>query len=1044
VIRRLALKPHGAAIALLLGAAPGFTQSRDPETQHDALVEAIARGDAPEALRLAGERAAVAERDKAEAPLTLASALEALAVQMAELPAAEASSFAEIQLRRSLELQETAGRALVELLPTLGKLSELHFVAGRWKRSEEFDRRCVEIALDAFGADDPRVTEARRNLSLSVFNQGRFRDAEALQLEVVSALEHARPAQSLDLAKALGDLAENLRAQDRHREATPLFERSVRLAEEAVGRSDPELVTLLINLGGLYRDTNRYAESQWRLGQARQILEASEHPDPVEMVSLLNNLAEVQRFQGDYPGAEGLYSKAIEIARRQLGDEHPRLATYLNQLGELYAEERREADAERLYGEALAMRERLLGPDHLDVAYTEKCRGLLFTRAGRLPEAEQALRRALAIQESRLGPRHPEVAVTLRVLAEAVVPKNEARALLERAIAILDDTQAAPLALAEAYAYRAGRDWREGRRTRARGDMARALGIIETLRPEAGGGEHTRARYFSRFVRDFQRMVSWELQAGRIDRAFEYAERARGRALLDQLAAGGVDLRSGIEPVERSRLEKREADLQSQLAERGRALKELYEQPGPAEPGRVRAIEELLDELKTASVEFQHVYEEIKNASRFWRAPAAAGEATVTLERAQRLLAADELMLFYVIGDEESVVLTIPPRGQAASAHRLVVTQAQAAALGVAAGALTSARLRQALAPNDPNAPEGLLARLSSPPPPLGGRPALEKPLHALWEVLAPSGVRQALRHRSGVVLVPDDLLHQLPFEALVVAPGSQETPVRYWLDEGLAIRYAASASALARLADRAPAPTPAGARVLTVSDPIFDPVERGASSLDPQPSRSPGGRALSRLPGTARESEAIRAAFAAAGSMSVAVLQQLDARESALRAALPGARYIHLATHGLVDESHGDLLASLALTPPPVVTESTDDGQLQLYEIYGLDTRSELTVLSSCESRVGRLEAGEGVFALSRAFLASGARRVVASLWPAEDDATAEIMGRLFQAIAKGDQRGVARDYSAALTRAKRAVRARPAWADPFFWAPFVLEGVR
>src|SRR6185436_1517882 len=114
---------------------------------------------------------------------------------------------------------------------------------------------------------------------------------------------------------------------------------------------------------------------------------------------------------------------------------------------------------------------------------------------------------------------------------------------------------------------------------------------------------------------DYQRMVSWELEAGRLDSAFEYAERARGRALLDQLAAGGVDLRSGIEPGERARLEKREADVHSRLAEYGRALEELYRQPGTAGDERTRAIEDLLSKLKTASAEFQHIYEETKNSS---------------------------------------------------------------------------------------------------------------------------------------------------------------------------------------------------------------------------------------------------------------------------------------------------------------------------------------------------------------------------------------------------------------------------------------------
>ena len=347
---------------------------------------------------------------------------------------------------------------------------------------------------------------------------------------------------------------------------------------------------------------------------------------------------------------------------------------------------------------------------------------------------------------------------------------------------------------------------------------------------------------------------------------------------------------------------------------------------------------------------------------------------------------------------------------------------------------------------DDPSAPEGLLGRLSSPPPP-SGRPALDNSLHALWEVLVPGAVWEAVRRRPRLVLVPDGRLHQLPFEALVVVAGTPQVPTRYWIDDGPAIRYAASATALARLAARAPASATAGARVLSVSDPVFDPAALGAAGPAPAPLPDSlrGGRELARLPGTARESEAIAAAFAAAGGQtSVQLLQRLEAREPAVRAALPGARYIHLATHGLVDETGGDLLARLALTPPPVVADAADDGQLQLYEIYGLDQSSELTVLSSCESRVGRLEAGEGVFALSRAFLASGSRRVVASLWPAEDDSTAEIMSGLFRAIAQSARGRAAPDYGLVLTQAKRAVRARPAWADPFFWAPFVLEGVR
>jgi CHAT domain-containing protein len=290
-----------------------------------------------------------------------------------------------------------------------------------------------------------------------------------------------------------------------------------------------------------------------------------------------------------------------------------------------------------------------------------------------------------------------------------------------------------------------------------------------------------------------------------------------------------------------------------------------------------------------------------------------------------------------------------------------------------------------------------------------------------------PAAAWPRVRRAAEVVVVPDDLIHQVPFEALVVRPERAEASTRYWLDDGPVVRYAASATVAHALALRSATPR-GGDFVLSASDPIFDREDvRRLSALDPAPAARGGSRAplrsgwdLVRLPGTAREADAIRAAFEGQGR-PVVVLQQLGSREGAVRSHLPSARYVHLATHGLVDESRSGLFASLALTPPPHEAGPDDDGQLQLFEIYGLSLTAELAVLSSCQTRVGALVPGEGVFALSRAFLASGVRRVVASLWPAADDATAALMGSFFRAVARGEQLGHEPDFARALAQAKR-----------------------
>ena len=100
--------------------------------------------------------------------------------------------------------------------------------------------------------------------------------------------------------------------------------------------------------------------------------------------------------------------------------------------------------------------------------------------------------------------------------------------------------------------------------------------------------------------------------------------------------------------------------------------------------------------------------------------------------------------------------------------------------------------------------------------------------------------------------------------------------------------------------------------------------------------------------------------------------------------------------------------------------------------------------VLSACDSNVGPLVAGEGVFALSRGFFAAGARRVVASLWPVADQSTALLMGTYFRSVAEAERAGAQPEYAVLLRDAKQAVRSRPDYAAPFFWAPFAFTGVR
>jgi CHAT domain-containing protein len=113
------------------------------------------------------------------------------------------------------------------------------------------------------------------------------------------------------------------------------------------------------------------------------------------------------------------------------------------------------------------------------------------------------------------------------------------------------------------------------------------------------------------------------------------------------------------------------------------------------------------------------------------------------------------------------------------------------------------------------------------------------------------------------------------------------------------------------------------------------------------------------------------------------------------------------------------------------------DDGYFHTLEILATPTRSRLVVMSACESARGKVSRGEGVVGLSRAFLASGAGSVVASLWAVSDESTAELMRYFYERML--DKK---KSASRALNEARLAMIESDKYSHPFYWSPFVVTG--
>jgi CHAT domain-containing protein len=431
----------------------------------------------------------------------------------------------------------------------------------------------------------------------------------------------------------------------------------------------------------------------------------------------------------------------------------------------------------------------------------------------------------------------------------------------------------------------------------------------------------------------------------------------------------------------------------------------------------------------------------------------------LTAGQVQALLSGKQRLLLYTVSRRDAVLLIVGPPGEAVRG-RLLKWPGGKAVTGPTLAAVVERHLEGMVS-------AGAHARgVRREPTSAPARADRAAKGYRLFQALVPPDLWAELRSAELVYVVPDGALHRLPFETLVVAPPAGRAsrgPLRYWLDEGPAIAYGPSATVLVNRRsvrdEQVRRWAAGGARMpqaVLLGDPVF---RRGAPMSQPatQPDTGTPARglyltryaALAPLAGTREEVRRIyrtltgREYGKGAARGDVVVLLGEDATRKRLFTAAAGCRYLHLATHALVDTSDNALYSSLALTQPQ--RPAPDDfGFLTLVDLFdnwwGRLGATELVVLSACRTQCGRMEGGEGVFSIPWGFMYAGSPAVIASLWQVADDSTAEMMSDLYRQIALRQARGERNAKLAAFVAVRKALRARR--GEPYYWAPFVYLG--
>jgi CHAT domain-containing protein len=312
--------------------------------------------------------------------------------------------------------------------------------------------------------------------------------------------------------------------------------------------------------------------------------------------------------------------------------------------------------------------------------------------------------------------------------------------------------------------------------------------------------------------------------------------------------------------------------------------------------------------------------------------------------------------------------------------------------------------------------------------------------------------VRSLVGTSTHMLVSPDGALNLIPFEALV------DERDRY-----LVQRYRWTYLTSGRDLLRMQVPRQAERGPLVVANPAFG--EAIASPAAPVPGRTvrkgqrrrsvTSARDLSEvyfapISGTAREAQAIRTLF-----RDATVLAGERATESSLRA-FAAPRMLHIATHGFFlqyagiapkagDEEGGGganrdplLRAGLALAGANVRGGTDqDDGVLTALEASRLNLwGTKLVALSACDTGIGEVRNGDGVYGLRRAFVLSGAESLLMALWPVSDTWTERQMRNYYENLKLGKGRGES------LRLVQLAMLARNPRLHPFYWANFIQSG--
>jgi CHAT domain-containing protein len=840
-----------------------------------------------------------------------------------------------------------------------------------------------------------------RTMAASREAEGRYDEARPLLEHALSLSERARGLEDTDVAMVLFDLAENALERRDDARARTLLQRATGIYERSFGADHPYTAMTRARLAAIEQRAGNGPKSEALLQQSMGIIARELGTDHLWYVRCLTTQANLRIAAHDPDKAEALQLQIIGILERIQNTNTIQYAVALHNLGEAYLAKHDNDRAEDLLQRSLVVTEAIEGPDSYRVSTKLQNLALIARDEKDYPKALDYNTRALAIRERIVGSEHADIAPLLNnmgVIYHVTGDDTRALPLFFRSLEIREKT------VSPYHAGTLNTVSNIARTFAAAGDIGEAIAferraaeIVEkqlTLNLAVGSEREKLAFVRGNAARTDQTISLHLEQAPHDPRAASLAAlvvlQRKGR-VLDAMTDMFETLRQRDGDPHDSTLFDQLQRITAELA------KTALSADVPAEP----------DEQQRTIAVLETQREQLEAALSVHSAEFRADTQAVTVETVQSAIPEDAALLEYAVfrpfdpRAERNAEAFGPPH------YAAYVVRRQGSPVGVDLG--ETAAIDRAV--------KDLRTSLRTP-----ASIDVKPRANALYEaVLAP--LRTAIGTATHLVISPDGALNLVPFEALADERG-------VYVIEKYETSYVTSGRDLLRMQIGHQTMNPP----VIVADPFFG-EPTGKTATTPM--------YFAPLGATGLEAQAIKQLFSDATLMVGS-----DATKEKLQQVNAPA-ILHIASHGffLEDTLSSDVQAAatanpllrsgLVLAGANQPQHGSNAGILTALEASGLDLwGTKLVTLSACDTGVGEIRNGEGVYGLRRAFLLAGAETVVMNLWPVSDYVARDLMVTYYSGLRVGLGRGEA------LRNAKLTIMRSRHRQHPYFWAGVIASG--